>query len=230
MIGAVIQARMGSTRLPGKVMMDLGGKPSLVRVIERAKRIKGVDRVILATTTKPEDEVLIQTAQSCKIAVFAGSENDVLGRYYKTAEYFHLDAIARITADCPLLDPAVSSKVVRAFVEGGYDYVSNCHPPTYPDGLDTEVFSFQALRKAWVRAISPFEREHVTPFIWRRPYKFKALNIVHYGESLVDHRWTLDTEDDYRWIKTVYETLGENAATASILSSGLERLQKRALL
>lgn len=206
-VGVIVQARMGSTRLPGKVMEDLGGKPCLYRVIDRAQRIPGVKRVILATTSKPEDNVLKQLAiSSFCIPVYTGSEHDVLDRYYRTAEQHGLDTIIRITADCPLLDPILAGRVLARFKEGKYDYYSNCHPPTYPDGLDVEVFSADALAKAWTHGRDK-DREHVTSYIWKRPHKFRMGNLVN-STDLSKLRWTLDTADDLVYIRKVYKALG----------------------
>lgn len=200
--GIIIQARMGSTRLPGKVMMDLGGKPVLSRVIERCQRIESIDNICLATTVKEEDTQLCDLAWEHGLDIYAGSEHDVLDRYYQAAVAGSLDVIVRITADCPLLDPEVSSRVVSFFHRNRYDYVSNVHPPSYPDGLDTEVFTMDSLCKAWTHGKGS-EREHVTPYIWKRPWKFNLGNLM-YSKDLANHRWTLDTEDDYKFLKAVY--------------------------
>lgn len=202
MIGGIIQARMGSTRLPGKVLLDLAGKPVVQRVLERAQRIVGVDQWILATTVLPEDDAIYALGLSLGLGVYRGSSTDVLDRYYLAAAPYGFDAVVRITADCPLLDPEVGSRVVSLFKRNRYDYVSNVHPPTFPDGLDVEVVTYDALCRAWAHAKGP-EREHVTPYIWKRPHKFRCGNLVH-ATDLKEHRWTLDTSEDYTWISHVY--------------------------
>lgn len=203
---AIVQARMGSSRLPGKAMSDLRGRPLLARVIERAKRIRGVDRVIVATTADPCDGVLLRLAQDCGVEGFAGAADDVLDRYYQAAQRWDASVVVRLTGDCPLLDPEVSGRVVGEFLQGRFDYVSNVHPPTFPDGLDTEVVSFPALERAWREAVLPSEREHVTPFIWKRGDQFRLGNVDH-GCDLSAHRWTVDQEEDLAFVRAVYDRL-----------------------
>jgi spore coat polysaccharide biosynthesis protein SpsF len=203
---AVLQARLGSTRLPGKVLMDLAGAPLLVRVIERARAIPGLDQVVLATTTAEHDRPLLDLAQAHGVAAFAGSEDDVLDRYYQAAQQFQADVIVRLTADCPLLDPAVSALVLDRFWRGTVDYVSNTQPPTYPDGLDTEVFSFATLARAWREATLSSEREHVTPYIWKHPEKFR-LAAVKNDIDLSALRWTVDEAPDLEFVRAVYARL-----------------------
>jgi len=215
--GIIIQARMGSTRLPGKVMMDLGGKPVLQRVIERAKGVSGVDTIVLATTFKPEDMALCDLATTLDIPYYRGSVDNVLDRYFNAAALFQLDTICRVTADCPLLDPDVSSLVLDTFKHGHWDYVSNVHPPTYPDGLDFEVFSWDVLNTIRSSASKPYELEHVTPAVWQRPSTFSLQNVwadADYSEN----RWTVDTLDDLVWVQTVYDQLGSTFQWKDVLS------------
>src|ERR1700677_3708330 len=145
MITAIVQARMGSTRLPGKVLEIIAGKPMLEHVVERLGRSETVAKIVVATSSEPEDGQIEAQCVRFGIACFRGSKDDVLDRYYRTAESCQADPIVRITADCPLIDPQVVDRVVRTFIEGENDYVSNIHPPTYPDGLDVEVLSSAAL-------------------------------------------------------------------------------------
>ncbi len=208
---AIIQARIGSKRLPGKVMADVAGKPLLRRVLDRAAAIQGVDQVVLATTSSEHERPLIELAKNCAIEVFAGSEVDVLDRYYQAALAFSAEAIVRITADCPLLDPAVSSQVLERFVQDAYDYVSNIHPPTFPDGLDTEVFSFGALERAWREGTLASEREHVTPYIWKNPSKFLIFNVAN-DRYLSSLRWTVDEPADLEFVRTIYSHLSVKAS------------------
>jgi len=216
----IIQARMGSSRLPGKVLMPLGGKPSVQQVIERARLIRGVDEVVLATSTASIDDPLVAFCNSAGVPVVRGSEDDVLDRYYQAAKAARADVVIRITGDCPLLDPVESAKVLEAFRSSGADYVSNVHPPTLPDGLDTEVFCFQALETAWKQATKKSEREHVTLFISTNPELFRIESISN-PVDWSGHRWTLDEERDYRMLSAVYDELalrGEFGTLAEVIN------------
>lgn len=208
MIAAIVQARMGSTRLPGKTLADIAGKPMLARLVERARRIPGVERVIVATTAKPANRVILRFAADQGLPTYAGSEKseeDVLDRVYQAARRFRVSVIVRVSPDCPLLDPAISGLVLSRFLEarGKLDYVSNTQPPTFPDGLDTEVFSFKALERAWRAATKPSDREHVTPYIWRHRKLFRRVNVRH--EPNLSHlRWTVDEREDLEFVCAVY--------------------------
>jgi spore coat polysaccharide biosynthesis protein SpsF (cytidylyltransferase family) len=202
----IVQARMGATRLPGKMMIDIAGKPVIQHVIERARLSKKVAEVWLATTTSHVDDVLDDWAQENDVPCYRGSEDDVLDRYYKCAEQAGAGVVVRVTGDCPLNDFKVIDLVIDEYTKqkGAVDYVSNIHPPTYPDGLDTEVFSFAILEQAWKEAKLKSEREHVTPYIWKNPNLFKLKNIEH-TEDLSKHRWTLDTPEDLHFLRLVIE-------------------------
>lgn len=204
---AIIQARMGSTRLPGKMLLDIAGKPAVAHVVERAKAAARIDRVVLATTTASADDALAAWAATAGVPVFRGSEHDVLDRYYECAKANGADAVVRLTGDCPLLDPAVVDAVIACYWEAACDYVSNIHPPTYPDGLDTEVFSFAALERAWKEAKLPSEREHVTPYIWKHPELFRTKNYelrtTDKAAAVSTERWTLDTPEDLEFLRRV---------------------------
>lgn len=206
MIAAVIQARMGSTRLPGKVLLDLAGKPVLWHVASRTLRARGIDRVVVATTLNSEDDAIARFCEGEGIEVCRGSEDDVLDRYYRCAEALGADTIVRITADCPLHDPQVIDDVIRVYNRGGYDYVSNILEYSYPDGLDVEVFSFGALEKAWSHARLRSEREHVTPYIRNSPACRKK-NVTA-RRRYPGYRLTLDTAEDYALIRAVYDGIG----------------------
>lgn len=198
----VIQARVGSRRLPRKVLTDLAGRPLLAHVITRAQAIKSVDHVIVATTTSPADAAVLDLARQCGAVGFAGSENDVLDRYYRAALEAGAETVLRVTGDCPLLDPSVSGLVLQEYLRGHADYVSNIDPPSYPDGLDTEVFSFAALARAWREARLPSEREHVTPYIRNRKELFRTSNVTH-PTNLSTYRWTVDDPADLEFVRAV---------------------------
>lgn len=203
-IVAIIQARTGASRLPGKVLMDIGGKKTIELVWERVCKSQKVDEIWLATTVNPVDDELYYFVVDKKIKCYRGSEDDVLDRYYQTALLANPDVVVRITGDCPLIDPSLIDEAVRAFLAGDYDYVSNTHPPTFPDGLDVEVFSFSVLKKTWVEAVLKSEREHVTSYIWKHPEKFKLKNIEN-KKNYSQERWTLDTKEDLEFIRRVAE-------------------------
>jgi len=206
MIGAIIQARTASTRLPQKVIKKIEGKTVLEQVILRVKKVKGLERIILATTNKREDDILESIAKKLNISVFRGSENDVLDRYYQAAKLFKIDPVIRITADCPLLDPKVVEKVIDFYLKGNYDYVSNVRPPTFPDGLDVEIFSFETLKKIWKKAKLPSEREHVTAYIGNHPEMFRIGNVTA-KKDFNYLRLVLDEKEDLILIREIYKKL-----------------------
>lgn len=203
---AIVQARCGSTRLPGKVLFKVIGKTILEYVLERVGRAKNVEGIIVATTAKKEDERIVNLAESLNIRTYCGSDEDVLDRYYQAAKLFGIKHIIRITADCPLIDPQIIDSVIGLYFESKADYCSNTLDETFPDGEDSEVFSFDALCRAWKNAKLVSEREHVTPYIKNNPAKFKLVNLRN-NIDLSAKRWTLDTEGDFRFIKTVLEKL-----------------------
>lgn len=207
---AIVQARMGSTRLPGKVLKDVSGKPILWHVIDRLRYSNLIDEIIIATSTNHKDDAILKFATENGIKSYAGSENDVLDRYYQTAKKFRVEIIVRITADCPLLDPHEVDKVIRRFTEGDFDYVNPGLDSNYPDGVaEVEVFTFKALEKAWKEAKKPSEREHVTPYIWNHPKKFK-LGKIQYKENLSHMRWVVDVERDLTFVREIYKRLYKN--------------------
>lgn len=206
---ALIQARMGSSRFPGKVLEELSGRPMLWQVVNRVRRARNVDRVVVATTDQPDDDPIARLCANEGIGCFRGSEPDVLDRFYQAARANGADAVVRITADCPLIDPAVIDKVVARFDRGDCDYVCNTIRYTYPDGLDTEVFSFAALEKAWREANKPSEREHVTPYL--RTDEFSTANVESEAPvSPVRYRWTVDYPEDLAFVQKVYEAFSKN--------------------
>lgn len=207
-IVAIVQARMSSTRLPGKVMKKIVGKLIILHDIDRIKQIKNLNKIVIATTTKKENDIIVKTIKNydSEIGIFRGSEDDVLDRYYKAAKEFNADVIVRITSDCPLFDPIVSDKVIEAFLNNECDYCSNTLNRTYPLGLDTEIFSFDTLEKAWKEAKENYQREHVTPYVYEHPDKFKLLNVSN-NKNLSHLRWTLDTIKDFKFISEIYKRL-----------------------
>jgi spore coat polysaccharide biosynthesis protein SpsF len=198
---------MGSTRLPGKVLMDLGGQTVLARGVRRLRRASLIQQVVIATTDSPEDDAIVHECNRLGVVHFRGSEEDVLDRYYRTAEATGADAVVRVTSDCPLIDPEISDKVIRAFLERQPDYASNTLRRTYPRGLDTEVMTWDALARTWREARKPYQRTHVTAYIYENPNRFDLLAVT--GES--DHsdcRWTVDTPEDLSFVRAVYERMG----------------------
>lgn len=214
---AIIQARMGSSRFPGKTLADLCGHPVLWHVVERTRQAAGVDEVLVATTEHPSDTGVADLCARSGIACFRGSENDVLDRYYRAAVQKRATTVVRITADCPLIDPQVIAKTVERFAERNWDYVSNSLRYTYPDGLDTEVFSFAALECAWREAAKPSDREHVTPFI--RNGNFRICN-VESDRAIppgVPQRWTVDYPSDLNFIAKIFAKLGAKAGYEDVI-------------
>jgi len=209
-IVAIIQARMGSSRLPKKVMMELCGMPVLWHVIDRLKHATCIDMILVATTKDASDDCVEEQCRSWGVLVYRGPVDDVLARYNGAVQsllssHKSVDTIVRITADCPLLDPVVVDSIVNEMISGQYDYVSNIDPPTYPDGLDVEVFSRAALDEAFSSAFLPSEREHVTPYIRNNP-RFRKFNYLH-APDLSKIRLTLDTEKDFLLIRRIYQEL-----------------------
>lgn len=209
---AIVQARMGSTRLPGKVMKDILGKPVLIRDINRIKRATCIDEIVVATTTLSEDDTIVALCSEEDWNCFRGSENDLLDRYHQAAMEFDADVIVRITSDCPMIDPNIVDKVIGEFLnlKDKVDYASNVFPPrTFPRGLDTEVMTARALEQAWQNEKNPASREHVTPYLFQRPEIFR-LHSVFNNKDLSYHRWTLDTPEDLAFIRAVYGHFGHD--------------------
>lgn len=210
----VIQTRTGSNRLPAKVLLPIGGKPAFVRMVERVKQSSLAGHVIVATTHDNEDDVIEQLCLSESIPCFRGHPLDLLDRHYQAALTYGADVVVKIPSDCPVIDVGVIDRVISCFLDhpGQFDYVSNLHPATYPDGNDVEVLTFEALAAAWKESGKDFEREHTTPYIWENPDRFRIGNVV--WETGLDfsmsHRWVLDYEEDYCFIQTVYNALSSD--------------------
>lgn len=197
----IIQARMGSTRLPGKVLKKIMGKPMVSYMIERLSFCNSFDKTVIATTILQKDEPIVQYCLKNKILHYKGSENDVLDRYYQTAKEFNADNIIRLTGDCPLIDPEVIDKLVSQFIkEGNLDYMNT--GVTYPEGAGAEIVSFSALEKAWKNARLDTEREHVTVHIWSNPKDFKTKSLQH-SRDLSKYRFTVDEPQDFEVAKLI---------------------------
>lgn len=205
---AIVQARMNSTRLPGKVLERIKGKPLLAYQLERVLRSRLIDRIVVATTWHPIDNAVVSLCHSMGIAVYRGSETDVLDRYEQTAQTYQADVIIRLTGDCPLIDPEVIDLIVQHFLDNysRFDYVSNTIKRSYPRGMDTEVFKREALRRAHQEARGNEEREHVTPYIYRHPELFQIANVTC-EHDISHHRWTVDTGKDLQLICRILESL-----------------------
>lgn len=202
------QARMTSTRLPGKVMKTVLGKPLLEYQIERLQRVKLADEIVIATTANEADRPIVELCERLNVPYFRGSEEDVLGRYYEAAKERRADVIVRVTSDCPIIDPEVIDKVIKFYKDHAaeYDYVSNTLERTYPRGMDCEVFPFSILEEVHQKAVSQSEREHVTLFIYRHPERYRLANVA-YSEDQSHHRWTVDTEEDFELIERIVASL-----------------------
>lgn len=211
----VVQARLGSTRLPGKVLLDLAGQPLIVRLVERVTRMKTPARIVVATTIEPADEVLVGVCQAHGIEVFRGHATDLLDRHLAAARAYGAEVIAKVPSDCPLIDPMVIDAVFARFAHRDCDYCGNLHPASYPDGNDVEVMTVEALECAWREARFDFEREHTTPYLWERPERFRLSNVAWEAQAdgrpgrdcSMSLRWTIDYPEDYELIRRVYEAL-----------------------
>jgi spore coat polysaccharide biosynthesis protein SpsF len=220
---AIIQARMSSSRLPGKVLLDIAGQPMLARVVARTARAASVHQVLVATTTDASDDPVAAHCDSMGIPYTRGSLDDVLDRYYQAASQFKADVVVRITGDCPVIEPVLIDDCVNALLEGSYDFTCNRLPPpftrTYPIGLDTEVCTFAALEKAWNEATETFHREHVMPYLYEgvelsaisrqlsegvSPRGFKIAQL-HHTTDFGDYRWTVDTSEDLEFMRRVFD-------------------------
>ncbi len=199
---------MGSTRLPGKVLADIQGHPMLWHVVQRTRRARTLDDVIVATTVDPADSAIVDFCKEQDVDLFRGSENDVLDRYYQAALQREANVVVRITSDCPLIDPDIVDKTVAAFLKKQPDYASNSAVRTYPRGLDTEVMTVAALKAAWSEALHPYQRSHVTPYLYENPERFSILSVTE-EENHSAYRWTVDTPQDLEFVRTVYSRFKE---------------------
>ena len=220
MILAILQVRFSSSRLPGKVLKPIMGKPMLAYQLERLARCKKIDQLIVATSDHPEDQAIANLCNELNISCFHGPLEDVLARFYLAAEKYKPTHIVRLTGDCPLADPALIDELITLHLEGGYDYSSNCHIPSYPDGLDAEILTYQSLKTIYQRAQTPAEHEHVTYYIHQHKADFN-IGLLSRIPSLAQLRWTVDEPADFELVKHIYERLyllNPNFSTNDILS------------
>lgn len=209
---AIMQARMGSTRLPGKVLLDIGGEPMLQRDMNRLQRAKTLDQIVVATTKESQDDRLADLCAERQWTCFRGSTNDVLDRYYQAAVRYEADVIIRITSDCPLIEPELVDALVSQFLTSlpKFDYMANFFPRrTFPRGLDAEVFTMAALARAWREDQNPATREHVTPYIYQLPKQF-AVGGFSSDVDYSFHRWTVDTPEDLALVRRIYDHFGHD--------------------
>ncbi len=202
----IVQARMASTRLPDKVMLELEGRTVLSRVLERCQAVPGIDAVCCATPEGDDCDPVAAEVERCGVTVFRGSEEDVLDRYYRAAEALQADFVLRVTGDCPLIDPVVCGRVLAEVMEGRADYAVNNMPVTWPHGLDCEAFTFALLERAAAEATTIFEREHVGPFMRYLPDVHQT-NISAVEKNIGHHHWALDTPDDYAFLQALFSRL-----------------------
>ena len=206
MIGCIIQARVGSNRLPKKILKNLDKKYNVLDyVINQLKFSKKIDKIIIATTLSKDDDVIVNFAKKNNYNYFRGSENNVLDRFYQCAKKFNLDAIVRITSDCPLIDPNIVDQVIEKFKSTNHEYVTNTFPRTFPKGLDVEIFNLKLLKEIWENAVLPSEKEHVTQFVFNNK-KFKIGNVDNV-KNLSDLRWTIDYEKDYEFLFKIIQKI-----------------------
>lgn len=195
--------------MPGKVLLNLGGRTVLARVVERVRRSRTASQVIVATTSGADDNRVVEECRRLGIETFRGSEDDVLDRYYQAASKARADVVVRICSDCPLIDPEIVDRAVEEFMESSADYASNALERTYPRGLDVEVLTYKALERCWREAKLFYQRSHVTAYIYENPRLFEILRVTgEAGHS--GHRWTLDTREDYQFMRAVYERMPDH--------------------
>jgi spore coat polysaccharide biosynthesis protein SpsF len=230
-IVVVVQARTGSTRLPGKVLMPLANRPLLYRMLERVLAAHTPSAVIVATTPDRDDDVIEAIADEAGVACVRGHPTDLLDRHYAAAIMSRADVVVKIPSDCPLIDPAVIDRVIAHYTAHAdcADFVSNLHPASYPDGNDVEVIPVGVLEAAWIEATEEHEREHTTPFIWERRDRFRILNVTWESGSDFSstHRWTIDYIEDYRFLAAVYEALWSSTRPVFTLTDVLSLLDAR---
>ena len=227
MILGLIQARMGSTRCPGKTLREVAGKPLLWHVIHRLRAAKKLDKIGIATTTNPLDDRIEALGKEEGIPVFRGSEMDILDRLYQSSKQWNASAIVRVTADCPLVDPALVDGLIEFYLKNAdrFDCVSNVHPPSFPNGLDLEIIPFKTLEAAWKETTDPFEREWAMKYIFENPSRFRVGNLAH-TENLSHLRWTVDHEEDVVLAQEIFSSL-QGAQHVFHMDEVLQLINKR---
>lgn len=223
----IIQARMTSTRLPGKVLAELEGMPMLAYMLRRVKKVKKADGIVVAMTVNKEDDPVAALCDQLDVVYFRGDEHNVLDRFYCAAKKQKADYVIRLTADCPIIDPTIIDEVIALFHTGGYEYVSNTLKRTYPDGLDVEMFSFEALERTWKEAEGPLCKEHVTPFMYKmaapQGKKGFTLGCLENKENWGKVRWTVDTQEDLDRIRLLCQLLPEGFSWEGALAVAKEK-------
>ena len=224
-VNAIIQARYGSTRLPGKIFMDIDGKPLLWHVVNRLTYSKFIDEIVVATTTNPKDDATEKWCKKNEINCYRGSEDNVLNRFYNAAITFPCDVIVRVTADDPFKEPSVIDMIIKKLLDEKLDLACNVFPPSYPEGLDCEVFTFNVLETMEKTTKNSYDREHVTPYIYNNPKKFKIENITS-NRDLSDYRWTIDNKEDYEMVNAIYEKRKNGKEGILLMEEILEILEE----
>ncbi len=228
---AIVQSRVGSTRLPGKALLELAGQPMILFMLERIKQSKTLSQIVVATGVGRENDALEKTVRKAGFEVFRGSEDYVLAHYAGAARLHKADIIVRLTGDCPLMDPKMVDRLVQEREKGGYDYVTNVKPPTWPDGLDVSVFTRKLLEDADRQATKKSDREHVVPWMWRMTpleggTQYKSFNVAS-PKDLSAHRWTVDEPSDYEFMKRIVSELGTNRIRDAHLEDILSVLARK---
>lgn len=224
-VNAIIQARCGSTRFPNKVFADINGKPLLWHVVNRLKYSDLIDEIIVATTVNAKDDVIETWCKNENVKCFRGSEDDVLDRYYQASLAFPSDYVVRVTADDPFKEPGVIDQVIGKLINENLDLVTNNFPPSFPEGLDCEAFTFEILRTMALNATDPFEREHVTQYVYRNPDRFKIGNVS--SDIPLSHlRWTIDNTEDYLMVKEIYNKRNKNSNDILLMDEILSILKE----
>lgn len=224
-VNAIIQARCGSTRLPGKIFMEIAGKPLLWHVVNRLTYANLIDDIVVATTTGIKDDAVEEWCDENNVKCFRGSEEDVLNRFYNAAMTFPCDVIVRVTADDPFKEPSIIDKIIKKLVDENLDLATNVFPPSFPEGLDCEVFTFDVLQTMEKTTNDSYDREHVTPYIYNNPDKFKIGNVLS-NLQLSSYRWTIDNKEDYEMVNVIYDNRKNQSEGILLMDEILEILEK----
>lgn len=224
-VNAIIQARCGSTRLPGKIFMEIDGKPLLWHVVNRLKYSKLIDDIVVATTTGTKDDATEEWCKKNEVNCYRGSEDDVLNRFYTAACEFPCDVIVRVTADDPFKEPSIIDTIIKKLFDENLDLSTNVFPPSFPEGLDCEVFTFKVLETMERATNDSYDREHVTPYIYNNPDKFKIGNVTS-NHQLSAYRWTIDNSEDYEMVNAIYNNRKEENEGILLMQEILEIIEE----